>query len=164
MQFYFNKPLFSKQLPGQMSYFAVGIFSYLYFSNLMNNKLKIFLVSIFILIFSYCFPLKFNVFYPAALGLIVIISAYSLPVFNNFGKYGDFTYGLYIFHFPVIQLFRHYNLFEKHNPYFMGVVVVLVSFLFVGTLFCIRAVYQPIRSIDGSFSGPKVSIFICGIS
>lgn len=129
MQFYFNKPLFSKQLPGQMSYFAVGIFSYLYFSNLMNNKLKIFLVSIFILIFSYCFPLKFNVFYPAALGLIVIISAYSLPVFNNFGKYGDFTYGLYIFHFPVIQLFRHYNLFEKHNPYFMGVVVVLVSFL-----------------------------------
>ena len=128
MQFYFNKPLLAKQLPGQMSYFVVGIFSYLYFYNLMKIKFKIVLISIFILIASYYFSSIFNVFYPAALGLIVIISAYSLPFFNNFGKYGDFTYGLYIFHFPVIQLFRQYNLFEKHNPYFMGVIVVLLSF------------------------------------
>ena len=77
---------------------------------------------------SILFSSIFNVFYPAALGLIVIISAYSLPFFNNFGKYGDFTYGLYIFHFPVIQLFRHYNLFEQYNPYFMGVLIVLLSF------------------------------------
>ena len=94
----------------------------------MKIKFKIVLISIFILIASYYYSSIFNVFYPAALGLIVIISAYSLPFFNNFGKYGDFTYGLYIFHFPVIQLFRQYNLFEKHNPYFMGVIVVLLSF------------------------------------
>ena len=128
MQFYFNKPLLAKQLPGQMSYFVVGIFSYLYFYNLMKIKFKIVLISIFILIASYYYSSIFNVFYPAALGLIVIISAYSLPFFNNFGKYGDFTYGLYIFHFPVIQLFRHYNLFEQYNPYFMGVLIVLLSF------------------------------------
>jgi peptidoglycan/LPS O-acetylase OafA/YrhL len=128
MHFYFNKPLLSKQLPGQMAYFSVGILSYLYFSHLMNYKLKIVLGSVFILILSYYFPLSFSFFYPAALGLIVIISAYSLPIFNNFGKYGDFTYGLYIFHFPVIQLFRQYDLFEKYNPFFIGVLVVLLSF------------------------------------
>ena len=41
MQFYFNRPLLAKQLPGQMSYFVVGIFSYIYFHNLMKIKFKI---------------------------------------------------------------------------------------------------------------------------
>ena len=48
-----------------------------------------------------------------------------------------------------------------------SILKILSVFFFFGSenyLFCIRAVYQPIRSIDGSFSGPKVSIFICGIS
>jgi peptidoglycan/LPS O-acetylase OafA/YrhL len=129
IQFYFNKPLFAKQLPGYLSYFVVGIFLFLNFSDLLKHKLKIAIISITILLVSNYFSSNSNIFYPAALGSVVIIAAYSLPFFNNFGKYGDFTYGLYIFHFPIIQLFRHYNLFEKHDPYFIGVVVVLLSFL-----------------------------------
>jgi peptidoglycan/LPS O-acetylase OafA/YrhL len=61
---------------------------------------------------------------------VVIIAAYSLPFLNNFGKYGDFTYGLYIYHFPIIQLFRQYDLFEKYNPLLMAICVILITLFF----------------------------------
>ena len=87
-------------------------------------------MSIFGLIISYYFHFQINIFYPAAFGTMVIISAYSLPFLNNFGKYGDFTYGLYIYHFPIIQLFRQYNLFEKYNPIVMAFIVILITCFF----------------------------------
>jgi peptidoglycan/LPS O-acetylase OafA/YrhL len=61
---------------------------------------------------------------------MVIIAAYSLPFLNNFGKYGDFTYGLYIYHFPIIQLFRQYDLFEKYNPILMAFSMILITLFF----------------------------------
>jgi peptidoglycan/LPS O-acetylase OafA/YrhL len=81
-------------------------------------------------IISGFFRFQIDVFYPAALGLLVIIAAYSLPFLNNFGKYGDFTYGLYIYHFPIIQLFRQYDLFEKYNPILMAIAVILITLFF----------------------------------
>lgn len=128
MQFYFNKPLFAKQLPGYLSYFVVGIFLFLNFSSLLKHKLIIVIISI-LLVSNYIF-LNYNIFYPAALGSVVIIAAYSLPFLNNFGKYGDFTYGLYIFHFPIIQLFKQYDLFEKYNPFLMGFLIICITFAF----------------------------------
>jgi peptidoglycan/LPS O-acetylase OafA/YrhL len=130
MQFYFNKPLFAKQLPGYLSYFVVGIFLFLNFSNLLKHKLRIVIISISILLVSNYFSSNSNIFYPAALGSVVIIAAYSLPFLNNFGKYGDFTYGLYIFHFPIIQLFKQYDLFEKYNPILMGFIIICITFAF----------------------------------
>lgn len=128
MQFYFNKPLLAKQLPGYLSYFVVGIFLFLNFSSLLKHKLIIVIISI-LLVSNYIF-LNYNIFYPAALGSVVIIAAYSLPFLNNFGKYGDFTYGLYIFHFPIIQLFKQYDLFEKYNPFLMGFLIICITFAF----------------------------------
>jgi peptidoglycan/LPS O-acetylase OafA/YrhL len=129
LQFHFNKPLLAKQLPGYLSYFVVGIFLFLYFSHLINHKIKIFIIAASILMVSYYFSSNTNVFYPAAFGSIVIIAAYNLPFLNNFGKYGDFTYGLYIFHFPIIQLFKQYNFFEKYNPYLMSLVIIVLTLL-----------------------------------
>ena len=83
-----------------------------------------------VLIISIFSGFQIDVFYPAAFGTIVIIAAYSLPFLNNFGKYGDFTYGLYIYHFPIIQLFRQYDLFEKNNPILMGITVILITLFF----------------------------------
>lgn len=130
MDFYFNQPLLAKQLPGYLAYFVTGIFLFLNFDFVLENKKKLLILSIFGLIISYYFNFQINVFYPAAFGTMVIIAAYSLPFLNNFGKYGDFTYGLYIYHFPIIQLFRQYNLFEKYNPIVMAVFVILITFFF----------------------------------
>lgn len=130
MQVYFNKPLLAKQLPGYISYFSVGIFIFLNYDAFIKNKLKIAIVSILIILISNYYYFDINFLYPLAYGTFVILAAYTLSFLNNFGKYGDFTYGLYIFHFPIIQLFRNYNLFEKYNSYLMAVLVLLITFIF----------------------------------
>lgn len=130
MEVYFDKPLFAKQLPGYLAYFVSGIVLFLKFDFVIENKIKLLIAAILLLVYSSFISFQIDLFYPIALGLIVIISAYSLPFLNGFGKYGDFTYGLYIFHFPIIQLFRQYNLFERFNPYLMAILILLITFSF----------------------------------
>ncbi|WP_304199837.1 acyltransferase [Flavobacterium alvei] len=130
MEDYFGKPLLAKQLPGYLVYFVTGIFLFLNFELVLHNKSKLLIVSVLLLIISNFLHFQINVFYPATFGLIVIIVAYTLPFLNNFGKYGDFTYGLYIYHFPIIQLFRQYDLFEKYNPILMAFLVILITLFF----------------------------------
>lgn len=130
MDSYLNKPVLAKQLPGYLCYFVTGIFLFLNFNLIMKNKKTLLFLSVLLLI-SCCFSnLPIGFLYPAAFGIIVIVSAYNLPLFNNFGKFGDFTYGLYIYHFPIIQLFRQYNLFEKYNPIIMAIAVILITLFF----------------------------------
>jgi peptidoglycan/LPS O-acetylase OafA/YrhL len=130
MDFYLNQPILAKQLPGYLAYFVTGIFLFLNFDFVFENKKKFLFVSILGLIISHFSRFQIDVFYPAAFGTMVIIAAYSLPFLNNFGKYGDFTYGLYIYHFPIIQLFRQYDLFEKYNPIVMAFFVILITSFF----------------------------------
>lgn len=130
VNFYLNKPLFAKQLPGYMSYFVIGIFLFLNFNSLMKYKKVILPFSILVLLGYNFFSFAIIVLYPAAFGCIVIIAGYSLPFLNNFGRYGDFTYGLYIYHFPIIQIFRQYNLFEKYNPFLMSITIILITLFF----------------------------------
>lgn len=130
MAYYFNKPLLAKQLPGYLSYFVVGITLFLNFEMVQKKRIILLITAVLMLMLSNFLDSKIDVFYPVAMGLIVIIAAYNLPVLNNFGKYGDFTYGLYIYHFPIIQLFRQYNLFDKYNPLLMALLVLLITFSF----------------------------------
>lgn len=130
MDFYLNKPLLAKQLPGYLAYFVTGIFLFLNFDFVQQKKNTILIVAALLLILSSFLDFQIDLLHPAAFGTIVIIAAYSLPFLNNFGKYGDFTYGLYIYHFPIIQLFRQYNLFEKYNPILMAFAVILITLFF----------------------------------
>ena len=104
----------------------MGILINLNFELFIKNKTKLILISLVVLNF---FSFQIDFFYPAAFGILVIGLAFSMPFLNNFGKYGDFTYGIYIFHFPIIQLFRQYNLFEKYNPIGMAFLVLTITFL-----------------------------------
>lgn len=42
--------------------------------------------------------------FPAALAVIVLYVAFEVPFLGNFARYGDLSYGIYVWHFPVIQL------------------------------------------------------------
>lgn len=125
----FQKPLLAKQLPGYLSYFLVGILINLNFESFIKHKTKLILLSLILLTILNFVTFKIDFFYPAAFGILIIGLAYSMPFLNNFGKYGDFTYGIYIFHFPIIQLFRQYNLFERYNPIIMAFSVLTITFL-----------------------------------
>jgi hypothetical protein len=55
---------------------------------------------------------------PIALGILVIYLALIFPYLGRFGKYGDFSCGIYILHFPILQLFISNHLVEI-SPIFL---------------------------------------------
>ena len=55
--------------------------------------------------------------------------ATSFKFLNNFGKYGDFTYGIYIYHFPIIQLFVFLGFFNTYSIAISCLVVLMVTLL-----------------------------------
>jgi len=90
-----------RQLPGQLSYFMAGASLY-YFLPFFERYVSYFLASaISVLVLNHFIPLSF--LYPLALAVVVVFFACFLYV-GNFGKYGDFSYGFYILHFPIVQL------------------------------------------------------------
>lgn len=109
-----------RQLPGQLSYFMAGAFLY-YFLPLFERQIRYFLVAaILTLAANMYFPLP--ILEPLALATVVIYFGLYLYV-GNFGKYGDFSYGIYILHFPVIQLLLYSGWFSESPWYFLGAVV-----------------------------------------
>lgn len=117
----------AKQLPGAMAYFITGIVLYknFYFFVKWVNYLILPCLSMFFLE-QYIF--KIHILQPVTYGLMVFYIAYNFKFLNKFGKFGDFTYGIYIIHFPIIQIFVHYGLFNKHNPIFVSMLVLIIVF------------------------------------
>jgi peptidoglycan/LPS O-acetylase OafA/YrhL len=121
----------SRQAPGFYCYFICGISLYYYFDFYTKNSGKLVLAAIPIYLLEYYFDLE--IFRPFCFALIIFYIAYNFPKFNNFGKYGDFSYGIYIYHFPIIQIFVYYGIFGKHNQYVATLllisIVLLISFI-----------------------------------
>ena len=46
---------------------------------------------------------------------------------GNFGKYGDFSYGIYILHFPIIQLLLNSGWFSESPWYFLVAVIIITT-------------------------------------
>lgn len=52
------------------------------------------------------------IFEPVAFSSIVIIFCTNLCKEIKISKYGDLSYGIYLYHFPIIQVLQHYNVFD----------------------------------------------------
>lgn len=129
MMGYLGKPLLGKQLPGQLTYFIVGIYLFMNFAIFIKYKYELVLISATILFVLWFFNVQIDIIYPLLFGLLLIGGAYCIPFLNDFGKYGDFTYGIYIFHFPIIQIFRGYNMFEMYDPFLVAIVVFCITII-----------------------------------
>ena len=115
----------AKQLPGQLAFFLGGGAIYLYFDFFQKHCLKLFIPA---LIFLLCQGhTLMPALYPLALAITVIFFATFFPYLGNWGKYGDISYGVYIYHFPIIQIFTAYNLFHGHpwKTFFFLIVTIL---------------------------------------
>lgn len=113
-----NYLFISRQLPGFMSYFVSGIALHYFYEILIKHKSSVFLIGL--VLFSIDKFIPYEIFAPLGLSFMIFSFAYSSKKFNNFGKYGDISYGIYIFHFPIIQIAVNMNLFEKYNPILVG--------------------------------------------
>ncbi|MBL1219299.1 acyltransferase [Chryseobacterium sp. L7] len=114
----------SKQLPGSLCYFIGGMLGYFYFDQFIKYKNTLFIIAIITVWIDLILHIK--LFSPIMISIIVLYIAYSFKFLNNFGKYGDFTYGIYIFHFPIIRVFATLGLFANFNPFFMSFICMLV--------------------------------------
>lgn len=101
--------IMARQLPGQMTFFIAGAFVY-YFLPLFEIRLKYFLTfSLIVLLINFFYAIP--TLQPLALAFAVCFFGLYLYV-GNFGKFGDFSYGVYIIHFPIIQLLVHLGWFK----------------------------------------------------
>ncbi len=97
-------PELGRQLPGQLSYFLAGAFFYYHLAFFQRWAGLFVLGASLVLITDAYWPVPF--LEPFALATVVIFFALFLYL-GNFGKYGDFSYGVYILHFPILQSLLH---------------------------------------------------------
>ena len=103
------------QLPAQMMFFIGGALIYYYIDHFRRYSSILITLAIFVYLgqrligLELLFPL-----YALSLSVIVIYLAIILPYLGHISKYGDLSYGIYIWHFPMIQTFIALHLFDGH--------------------------------------------------
>lgn len=83
------------------AYFFIGRLYYLYREKFILNK-YLFIILALILLFSMSFKITYYLHF-LILPYLIFYSIYRFRFLNNWGKYGDFSYGTYIYAFPVQQ-------------------------------------------------------------
>jgi peptidoglycan/LPS O-acetylase OafA/YrhL len=103
-----------RQLPGQLAYFVAGAAGF-YFAGILARRWR--LLAVAALAGYATVALSRNVvlealLYPAVLAALVVYAAVGLRYLGNFGRFGDFSYGIYVVHFPLLQLLVSLGLFR----------------------------------------------------
>ena len=107
----------ARQLPGQLSYFMAGAFFYYYLNFFTANAKYLVPLAVLLYLFKDFYLLGFAE--PLVLATLVIFCGLFFYL-GNFGKFGDFSYGIYIIHFPLIQLFLHFGWFVNQPLVFFA--------------------------------------------
>ena len=120
--------ILARQLPGFMSYFVCGMALHYYFDFFIKRKWHFLVIGLLMFVLER--HLGWEVLTPLAFASMIFAVAYSFRGLNNFGKYGDISYGIYIYHCPLIKLADDFGLFERYNPYWVAAgIIVLVLIL-----------------------------------
>jgi len=127
-----------KQLPGQIAFFIAGAAGYYYLEFL--TKHIAWLLTLAVTAFALQSWLPWKLVQPAALAVLIVSFACIVPFLGNFNKYGDFSYGIYIVHFPVLQVLIAYNLFTK-APW--ATLFVAIALVMMAAFFLWRFVEKP---------------------
>ncbi len=120
--------LLEHQLPAYLSYFAAGMYLYDFKSNLLGAPKYIYLIAFCDCILEYSFEIE--LLFPLCIAILVIGFAYHFPRLNHWGKYGDISYGIYLIHFPMIQIAVQMGYFLKYPFILVAGNLVLIVFLF----------------------------------
>lgn len=117
--------ILARQLPGQMTYFIAGAFIYYYMPFFEKYIRQLIFTAIAIIVFEHFYSSPLTD--PIAVAVLVgFLGLYGYV--GNFGKYGDFSYGVYIIHFPIIQTLVWSGWFSN-TPYLFLLTVIVFTFL-----------------------------------
>lgn len=123
--------MLARQLPGAMMYFLSGMIMFYYFQYFNKHKLVLFIAGLIVLVVERYLSVRFLT--PFAFACVIFYIAYGFKFLNRFGKYGDISYGIYIFHCPIIKTFVHFDFFKSVPP-FLAVAIVILVVITVGFL------------------------------
>lgn len=115
-----------RQLPGQLTFFIAGALCYYYLDAFVKNAYTLVALAIFCLFIQKYLP--WLIIEPLVLAILVIFVACVFPYFGNFSKYGDFSYGVYITHFPILQILVSFGFFKSEPFFALGLSFVTVLF------------------------------------
>ncbi|HVY88478.1 MAG TPA: acyltransferase [Hyphomonadaceae bacterium] len=133
------------QLPGQMSFFAVGIGFCMLDLNVRHLRYAG-AIGAGLLLLSVVFPLAAPL-RALGLGAVAIYVATGLPRIFDAARFGDLSYGLYIVHFPVIQVVVAVGLFAM--PW-AGAVIAMAG-AFIAALLLWHLVEKPALRADSAY-------------
>lgn len=106
--------ILKRQVGGQLLYFYSGTLILFYFDYFRKYIKYIFPTALFVCYFRYDIPLLVYI-EPLAFAAVLIGCAYYIKWFVFMRKFGNVAYGIYLFHFPVIQLSVWLGLNEKSD-------------------------------------------------
>jgi peptidoglycan/LPS O-acetylase OafA/YrhL len=96
------------QFPGQLTYFLAGAAFYYYPpGRRMSAALAAAGLPLLLLEGPLAVLLR-----PLAAGALIHYAALGMPYLGNFGRHGDFSYGIYILHFPILQALVALGVFQ----------------------------------------------------
>jgi len=119
-----------RQLPGQLTFFMMGASGYYFFEHF--KKYSIYFLGIALLLLALRNFLPWLIFEPFVLLILLLFASTMLRYLGNFNRYGDFSYGIYILHFPVLQILISYQIYKNFHWIFLIVsstIVISLSFL-----------------------------------
>lgn len=108
----------------QTAFFLIGILSLTYFDFLFKYKYVLLAATLPLLLLkgSGLFPFAF----PIIVGIWIFFIAFTFPVFNSFGRYGDLSYGIYLFHCPIIQIFIYLKIGDATTNFALALLTTLL--------------------------------------
>ena len=120
----------NNQLPAFISYFASGMI-FAFYGEKLVSKLKIaFLPCFALLVLLNVFKIPFvsALLVPICLAICVMFLGLNLKIFSDIGRKTDYSYSLYLVHYPLAMCFVSLGVFEK-MPGFAIFAVLGTSFL-----------------------------------
>jgi peptidoglycan/LPS O-acetylase OafA/YrhL len=125
------------QLPGFLQYFSVGIFCAINYDFIRKSSRYLIIPAVILFFLHYVIGgdimysdgIGIDLLLPASIGIIVMFIAFGFPALNGIGQKADYSYGVYVFHLPVLQTLIALGYFQL-NKY----VAILIG---MGTVFSI---------------------------
>lgn len=123
--------LIRKQIGSQLMYFYSGTFILLYLDK-FTKYLKFFFPIAIVVYYYQDSNYLFSTFEPLAFATILIGLAYNLKYLNFLRKYDNISYGMYLYHYPIIQTIIYYKIpqFNIYLAFFLTLILtILISLL-----------------------------------
>ena len=124
----------NNQLPAFISYFVSGMFFFLNFDKVFS-KLHILVIPsvvIFVLCFIFKIPVVSNLFEPITLCIILMWLAFNLKIFDRITSKYDYSYTIYLIHYPLIMTFTFLRFYEN---LLLGFSLTLLSTMILSVFF-----------------------------